>query len=85
MNMDAKRQIDPDKGYIDISGGRIHYLDWGGHGPAAHFLHGNGFCAGTYAPFIEYLVDALSVVASDVRGHGLPLNRSITGTFLPMT
>jgi pimeloyl-ACP methyl ester carboxylesterase len=36
----------------------------------AHFLHGNGFCAGTYTPFIRYLIDDLHILASDVRGHG---------------
>ena len=68
--MDAKRQIEPDEGYLEVSGARIHYLNWGGSGPRAHFLHGNGFCAGTYAPFIQYLHDDLCVVASDARGHG---------------
>jgi len=68
MTSDAPNQ--PAEGYIEVSGGRLHYLDWGGDGPQAHFLHGNGFCAGTYAPFIQHLVGDLHVIASDVRGHG---------------
>ena len=68
--MDAKRQAEPEEGYLEVSDARIHYLEWGGQGPGAHFLHGNGFCAGTYTPFIQHLCDDLSVVASDVRGHG---------------
>jgi pimeloyl-ACP methyl ester carboxylesterase len=68
--MDDKRQIEPEEGYLDVAAGLIHYLEWGGDGARAHFLHGNGFCAGTYAPFIRHLVDDLNVVASDVRGHG---------------
>ncbi len=60
----------PTEHFLDLPEGRIHYLDWGGDGLSAHFLHGNGFCAGTYTPFIRYLVDDLHILASDVRGHG---------------
>jgi pimeloyl-ACP methyl ester carboxylesterase len=62
--------IEPAEGLLKVDGGVLHYLDWGGAGPQAHFLHGNGFCAGTYAPFIRHLVPELRVIASDVRGHG---------------
>jgi pimeloyl-ACP methyl ester carboxylesterase len=64
------KKMEPSEGYIEVEGGKLHYLDWGGSGPSAHFLHGNGFCAGTYSPFIEQLAGELHVVASDVRGHG---------------
>jgi pimeloyl-ACP methyl ester carboxylesterase len=60
---------DPVEGYLEVPGGRLHYLDWGGQGPPAHFLHGNGFCAGTYSPFLQRL-SRLRVTASDIRGHG---------------
>ena len=63
-------QIEPAEIFFDTPDGRIHYLDWGGSGVQAHFLHGNGFCAGTYTPFINYLIDDLHLIASDVRGHG---------------
>ena len=62
--------MDPTENYLDIPDGRIHYLDWGGSGIQAHFLHANGFCAGTYSPFIRYLLADLHIIASDVRGHG---------------
>jgi pimeloyl-ACP methyl ester carboxylesterase len=68
--MALEARLEPNEGYLELPGGRLHYLDWGGSGPPAHFLHGNGFCAGTYAPFIRHLVPDLHVVASDVRGHG---------------
>ncbi len=68
--MDAAAQIEPDEGFIATPQGKIHYLDWGGTGPQAHFLHGNGFCAGTYSPFIQYLIKDFHIFASDVRGHG---------------
>jgi pimeloyl-ACP methyl ester carboxylesterase len=61
---------EPAERFLELPDGRIHYLDWGGDGLPAHFLHGNGFCAGTYTPFIRYLVDHLHILASDVRGHG---------------
>ena len=60
----------PVEGFLDSSEGKIHYLDWGGSGIEAHFLHANGFCAGTYLPFIKYLTDDFRIVASDIRGHG---------------
>jgi pimeloyl-ACP methyl ester carboxylesterase len=63
-------QTEPTEGFVDSSDGRLHYLDWGGTGLPTHFLHGNGFCAGTYAPFISYLENDLHIIASDVRGHG---------------
>ena len=61
---------EPTENFLELPDGRIHYLDWGGGGVQAHFLHGNGFCAGTYTPFIRHLVDDLHILASDVRGHG---------------
>jgi pimeloyl-ACP methyl ester carboxylesterase len=68
----SKRE--PAEGFIDSSDGLLHYLDWGGDGLQVHFLHGNGFCAGTYAPFISRLTDGLHIFASDLRGHGDSLN-----------
>lgn len=68
--MNDVTRIEPAEGYIAVEDGRIHFLDWGGTGPYAHFLHANGFCAGTYAPFISYLTAEYHILASDVRGHG---------------
>jgi pimeloyl-ACP methyl ester carboxylesterase len=68
--MNAIREREPEEGFIELEDSRLHYLDWGGSGHPAHFLHGNGFCAGTYTPFLKFLFGELHVVASDVRGHG---------------
>ena len=68
--MNAPNYIEPIENYLDTPDGKIHYLDWGGTGLSVHLLHANGFCAGTYSPFVKHLVDDLHVVASDVRGHG---------------
>jgi len=69
-DMNAPETIEPLENFINTPDGKIHYLDWGGSGPQVHLLHANGFCAGTYSPFVKHLVDDLHVVASDIRGHG---------------
>ena len=69
-DMNAPETIEPLENFINTPDGKIHYLDWGGSGLLAHLLHANGFCAGTYSPFVKHLVDDLHVVASDIRGHG---------------
>lgn len=61
---------EPTEGYVELRDGRLHYLDWGGGGIPTHFMHGNGFCAGTYTPFLKILIGELHIVASDARGHG---------------
>jgi pimeloyl-ACP methyl ester carboxylesterase len=68
--MDAAKQLEPHEGFVNTPDGKLHYLDWKGSGPQLHLLHANGFCAGTYSPFIRYLVDDFHIFASDVRGHG---------------
>ena len=68
--MESAAYIEPDEGFISSADGKLHYLDWKGPGPQMHFLHGNGFCAGTYSPFLKHLIDDFHIFASDVRGHG---------------
>ena len=68
MNTPDARE--PSEGFLDTPEGRIHYLDWGGSGRQVHLLHANGFCAGTYSPFVKHLSDDLHITASDLRGHG---------------
>ncbi|MBT8369003.1 MAG: alpha/beta hydrolase [Deltaproteobacteria bacterium] len=68
--MKAPETIEPIENYLDTADGKIHYLDWGGSGFQVHLLHANGFCAGTYSPFVKHLIDDLHIVASDIRGHG---------------
>lgn len=70
MDEAKSEQAAPVEAFVDTDTGKLHYLDWGGGGGPAHLLHANGFCAGTYSPFIRYLRDDLNVVASDIRGHG---------------
>jgi len=67
----------PNEGFINIPGGRIHFLDWGGDGPETHLLHANGFCAGTYTPFVKHLVSDIKVIATDIRGHGDSIGQTL--------
>ncbi len=67
---DPTPETAPVNGFVNTPTGRLHYIQWPGDGPDAHFLHGNGLCAGTYAPFLKLLARDLALVASDVRGHG---------------
>jgi pimeloyl-ACP methyl ester carboxylesterase len=69
-DMNAPEYNEPIENFIDVPDGKIHYLDWGGTGFQTHLLHANGFCAGTYSPFVKYLTGDLNVMASDIRGHG---------------
>jgi pimeloyl-ACP methyl ester carboxylesterase len=68
--MNASDLLEPVEKYFKTADGKIHYLDWGGSGYPVHLLHANGFCAGTYSPFVKHLTDELHIVASDLRGHG---------------
>jgi pimeloyl-ACP methyl ester carboxylesterase len=68
--MNAPEYIEPIENDLDTSDGKIHFLDWGGSGRKVHLLHANGFCAGTYSPFVKHLINDMHVVASDLRGHG---------------
>jgi len=68
--MNSPEYNEPIENLIELPDGKINYLDWGGVGLQTHLLHANGFCAGTYSPFVKHLTDELHVVASDIRGHG---------------
>jgi len=68
--MNAPEFIEPFENDLDTPDGKIHFLDWGGSGREVHLLHANGFCAGTYSPFVKHLINDMHVVASDLRGHG---------------
>jgi pimeloyl-ACP methyl ester carboxylesterase len=68
--MNAPEYTEPIENLLDVPDGKINYLDWGGTGLQAHLLHANGFCAGTYSPFVKHLTGDLHVMASDIRGHG---------------
>jgi len=50
--------------------GNFNFIDWGGSGPAAHFSHATGLCAGAYTPLAHKLRSHLKLIGMDDRGHG---------------
>ncbi|WP_332773458.1 alpha/beta fold hydrolase [Phenylobacterium sp.] len=48
----------------------LSYLDWGGEGPTAIFLHGGSLSARTWDLVCSALRPRLRCVAMDLRGHG---------------
>ncbi len=60
----------PTSNYITVNGLRLHYLDWGGDGPAIVIFHATGFLGRVYRPIAEALRGIGHVYSLDQRGHG---------------
>jgi pimeloyl-ACP methyl ester carboxylesterase len=60
----------PSEGCVHVNGVRLHYLDWGGDGPAMLFLAGMGCNAHIFARFAPRFTDRYHVLAMTRRGHG---------------
>jgi len=56
--------------FVNVNGIRLHYLDWGGSGPALLFLAGLGTTAHIFDQFAPRFVDKFHVLALTRRGHG---------------
>src|SRR5512147_2900902 len=57
--------------FVTVNDGtRLHYLDWGGGGPALLFLAGLGSTAHIFDRFAPRFVDQFHVLALTRRGHG---------------
>lgn len=56
--------------YLIVDGARLHYLDWGGHGPLLLFIHGWGSNAHVFDDLAPRLTDRYHVVALTLRGFG---------------
>lgn len=58
-------------GFVSVGGGiRLHYLDWGGDGPALVFLPGLGCNAHIFDSFAPRFTDRFHVLGLTRRGHG---------------
>jgi non-heme chloroperoxidase len=57
-------------GYVNANGCRLHYLDWGGSGPALVFIPGMGCTAHIFEGFAPRFIDRFHVLAMTRRGHG---------------
>jgi pimeloyl-ACP methyl ester carboxylesterase len=53
-----------------VNGGRLHYLDWGGTGPALILIHGYGDNPHAFDDLAPAFTDRFRVVAYARRGHG---------------
>jgi len=66
--------MNPDEGYVEANGVRLHYLRWqspgDGNRPPIVLLHATGFLARLWQPVAEALAERLDVYAYDTRGHG---------------
>lgn len=56
--------------YVSVNGIRLHYLDWGGPGPALLFLAGMGCSAHIFERFAPRFRDRFQTLALTRRGHG---------------
>ena len=57
-------------GFVNVNGIRLHYLDWGGNGPALIFLTGMGCSAYIFNKFAPRFTDEFRVLALTRRGQG---------------
>ena len=57
-------------GFVTANGIRLHYLDWGGAGPALILIHGYGDNPHVFDDFAPAFTDRYRVLAYARRGHG---------------
>jgi non-heme chloroperoxidase len=57
-------------GFVNVNGIRLHYLDWGGHGPVLLFLAGLSNSAYIFDRFAPRFTDQFHVLGLTRRGHG---------------
>jgi pimeloyl-ACP methyl ester carboxylesterase len=60
----------PKSDFVNLNGIRLHFLDWGGEGPALLFLAGMGCTAHIFSRIAPRFADKFHVLALDRRGHG---------------
>ena len=78
--------FEPEGYVVEVApGDRVHFLDWGGpvaaDGPGVLLIHGLGQTAWIWTPVARRLRGARSVVAMDLRGHGLSDAPTETGAY----
>jgi pimeloyl-ACP methyl ester carboxylesterase len=57
-------------GFVTANGIRLHYLDWGGLGPALILIHGGLDNAHVFDDLAPAFTNHFRVIAYDLRGHG---------------
>jgi pimeloyl-ACP methyl ester carboxylesterase len=71
-------------GYVVLvePGDRVHFVDWGGEGaPALVLIHGLAGSSQVWAPIARRAIARRSVIAMDLRGHGLSDAPTETGAY----
>jgi pimeloyl-ACP methyl ester carboxylesterase len=63
-------RTNPKSDFVHVNGIRLHYLDWGGDGPALLFLTGMGCSAYIFNKFAPRFTDKFRVLALTRRGQG---------------
>ena len=63
-------KLSPESNFVNVNSIRLHYLDWGGEGPALLFLTGMGCSTYIFGKFAPRFLDKFRVLALDRRGHG---------------
>lgn len=66
----ATYQASPREAFVTVNGVRLHYLDWGGTGPAFVLVHGLGQSPHIFDHLAAALSDHFRVIAYARRGHG---------------
>jgi non-heme chloroperoxidase len=61
--------LNPKSEFANVNGIRLHYLDWGGNGPALIFLTGMGCSAYIFNKFAPRFTDRFRVLALTRRGQ----------------
>ena len=59
-----------ESGFVTANGIRLHYLDWGGSGPALILIHGFGANPHHFDDLASAFTDRFQVIAYARRGHG---------------
>jgi pimeloyl-ACP methyl ester carboxylesterase len=57
-------------GFVTANSIQLHYLDWGGSGPALILIHGGLDNAHIFDDLAPAFTDRFRVIAYDLRGHG---------------
>jgi pimeloyl-ACP methyl ester carboxylesterase len=75
--------LQPQDGFVQANGLRLHYLNWDSQGPPAVLLHASSFLARLWQPIAQELSHDFRVLACDARGHGDSEKPGLEGPALP--
>jgi len=62
--------VEPEEGFLDVEGYKIHYLKWGTEGPKLVFIHSMGMDARGFDITSRALAGDYQILALDILDHG---------------